>query len=109
ILALLYLFSGSVLLRKVGFFGGIVAGVAFLLFNVFAWQQSQLLKNRSGAIIIQSAVPVKSTPAHGGTDLFILHEGTKVNITDDSMDNWKEIKMADGKKGWVQANQIEII
>ncbi|MDE6688742.1 MAG: tetratricopeptide repeat protein [Prevotella sp.] len=109
ILALLYLFSGSVLLRKVGFFGGIVAVVAFLLFNVFAWQQSQLLKNRSGAIIIQSAVPVKSTPAHGGTDLFILHEGTKVNITDDSMDNWKEIKMADGKKGWVQANQIEII
>lgn len=109
ILALLYLFSGSVSLRKVGFFGGIVAVVAFLLFNVFAWQQSLLLKSRNGAIIIQSAVPVKSTPAYGGTDLFILHEGTKVNITDDSMDNWKEIKMADGKKGWVQANQIEII
>ena len=68
-----------------------------------------MLESRSGAVIIQSAVPVKSTPAQGGTDLFILHEGTKVNITDDSMDNWKEIRVADGKEGWVQADQIEII
>ena len=109
ILALLYLFAGQTWLRKIGFFGGGIAFVGFLLFNVFAWQQLKMLESRSGAVIIQSAVPVKSTPAQGGTDLFILHEGTKVNITDDSMDNWKEIRVADGKEGWVQADQIEII
>ena len=109
VLALLYLFAGRVWLRKVGFFGGIVAVAGFLLFNVFAWQQQGALRSRSGAIIIQPAVPVKSTPAQGGTDLFILHEGTKVSITDNSMDTWKEIRVADGKEGWVMASQIEVI
>ena len=109
VLALVYLFAGAVWLRKIGFFGGILSLAGFLLFNVFAWQQRQMLLNHSGAIIIQSAVPVKSTPAQGGTDLFILHEGTKVTIKDDSMDDWKEIRVADGKEGWIQTSQIELI
>ena len=109
ILALVYLFASAVWLRKIGFFGGMLSLVAFLLFNVFAWQQRQMMLNHRGAIIIQSVVPVKSTPTQGGTDLFILHEGTKVNIKDDSMDGWKEIRMADGKEGWVQTSQIELI
>ena len=58
---------------------------------------------------MKSAVPVKSTPAKNGTDLFILHEGTKVNITDSSMSGWKEIRVADGKQGWLETSQIEII
>jgi SH3-like domain-containing protein len=52
---------------------------------------------------------VKSTPAQNGTDLFILHEGTKVTITDSSMKDWKEIRIADGKEGWIESNQVEEI
>lgn len=109
VLVLLYLFSSPVWLRKVGFFGGLLALLFFLLANLFAWQQKQTLNHRDGAIIIQSAVPVKSTPATSGTDLFILHEGTKVTVTDDTMQDWKEIRMPDGKVGWVETAQIEII
>ena len=109
VLVLLYLFSSPVWLRKVGFFGGLLALLFFLLANLFAWQQKQTLNHRDGAIIIQSAVPVKSTPANSGTDLFILHEGTKVTVTDDTMQDWKEIRMPDGKVGWVETAQIEII
>ncbi len=109
ILALLYLFSSPIWLRKVGFFGGILALLVFCMANLFAWQQKQTLNHRDGAIIIQSAVPVKSTPAAAGTDLFILHEGTKVFVTDDSMNDWREIRMSDGKVGWVETAQIEII
>ena len=58
---------------------------------------------------MQGAVPVKSTPAKDGTDLFILHEGTKVSITDDSMSGWKEIRVPDGKEGWIETSQIEVI
>lgn len=108
-LALLYLFSTPVWLRKVGFFGGLLALLLFLLANLFAWQQKQTLTHRDGAIVTGSAVPVKSTPAATGTDLFILHEGTKVIVTDDSMDNWREIRIPDGKIGWVETKQIEII
>jgi hypothetical protein len=109
ILALVYLFSSPIWLRKVGFFGCGIMVVCFVLANVFAWQQKQIVDNRDGAIIIESAVPVKSTPAQNGTDLFILHEGTKVNITDDSMKDWREIRVADGKEGWLPTKDLEVI
>lgn len=109
ILALLYLFAGNINLRKVGFFGALVFVVLFAASNLFAWQQRRALTNRTTAIVIESAVPVKSTPAKNGTDLFILHEGTKVTITDGSMRDWKEIRMADGKQGWLETKQIEVI
>ncbi len=109
VLALLYLFSSPLWLRKVGFFGAGLMLIAFLLSNLFAWQQQHDLTQRHAAIIIQSAVPVKSTPAANGTDLFILHEGTKVEVTDNTMEEWKEIAVPDGNQGWVQTNQIELI
>ena len=56
-----------------------------------------------------AAVNVKSTPSTNGTDLFILHEGTKVNITDGTMRNWKKIRVADGKEGWIETREIEVI
>ena len=52
---------------------------------------------------------MKSTPAKNGIDLFILHEGTKVTIIDASMKEWKEIRLADGKEGWVETKQMETI
>ena len=109
VLVLIYLFSERIWLRKVGFFGAMALIVLFVISNVFAHQQKELLMNRSGAIIISSAVTVKSTPAKQGTDLFILHEGTKVTITDSSMKEWKEIRLADGKEGWIESDKIELI
>jgi tetratricopeptide (TPR) repeat protein len=109
ILALIYLFSNYVWLRKVGFFGAFLMIVVFICSNIFAHQQKNQLVNRSGAIIIESAVNVKSTPAKNGIDLFILHEGTRVTIIDASMKEWKEIRLADGKEGWIETKQMETI
>ena len=109
VLFLIYLFSEPVWLRKVGFFGGMFLLVVFVLSNIFAWQQKQNLLFRKGAIVTSTSVTVKSTPAKNGTDLFILHEGTKVSITDGSMKDWKEIRLADGKEGWIESNKIEMI
>ncbi len=109
ILTLVYLFSERIWLRKIGFFSGILLVAVFLLGNLFAYQQEQQLIHRTGAIVISSAVQVKSTPAKNGTDLFILHEGTKVNITDDTMKEWKKVTVADGKEGWIETSQIEVI
>ena len=109
ILLLVYLFSDRIWLRKIGFFGGIALLVLFVMSNVFAWQQKQNLLFRKGAIVIVPSVTVKSTPANNGTDLFVLHEGTKVMITDSSMKDWKEIRIADGKEGWIESKQLEEI
>ena len=109
VLSLVYLFSQPVWLRKIGVFGGITLLVVFVLANVFASQQKQSLIHRKGAIVMSPSVTVKSTPAANGTDLFILHEGTKVTITDGSMRDWKEIRLADGKEGWIESKKIELI
>lgn len=109
VLALLYLFSEPVWIRKIGFFGAIVTIFFFFVANLMAWEQKNILTHHKGAIIMESAVPIKSTPAQNGTDLFILHEGTKVMIVDDSMREWKEVRLADGKKGWLETKQIEMI
>ncbi len=109
VLALVYLFADRIWLRKTGFFGAFALLLVFLLSNLFAWQQKRGLDHRTGAIIIRSAVNVKSTPSKNGTDLFILHDGTKVTITDDSMRDWKEIRVDDGKQGWLETSEIEVI
>ena len=109
ILLLIYLFSERIWLRKIGFFGGLVLLALFVLSNIFAWQQKQDLLFRKGAIIVSPSVTVKSTPAVNGTDLFILHEGTKVSITDGSMKGWTGIRIADGKEGWVESKMMEAI
>ena len=109
VLLLVYLFSEKLWLRKAGFFGGVALLVLFVVANIFAWQQKQELLHRKSAIIFTPAVTVKSTPAANGTDLFILHEGTKVDITDGSMKDWKEIRIADGKEGWIESKHIRVI
>lgn len=109
VLALLYLFSDRIWLRKVGFFGALFLIAIFVFSNIFAHQQKELLVNRKGAIVTASSVTVKSTPDKKGTDLFILHEGTKVTITDSSMREWKGVRLADGKEGWIETKQIELI
>jgi tetratricopeptide (TPR) repeat protein len=109
ILSLLYLFSDRIWLRKIGFFGGLLLLLLFVLSNVFAYQQKQNLLYRKGAIVIAPSVTVKSTPAKNGTDLFILHEGAKVTIIDGAMSDWKEIRLADGKEGWIERKAMEVI
>lgn len=109
LLALCYLFSERMWLRKAGFFGCLIALVVFVVANIFAYQQKDQTLNRKGAIVTAPSVQVKSTPASNGTDLFILHEGTKVEVTDSSMKEWKEIRVADGKEGWLETAAIELI
>ena len=64
---------------------------------------------RDTAIVTSSAVNVKSTPAENGTDLFVIHEGTKANIIDDTMKEWKEVVLDDGKRGWIMTSDMERI
>lgn len=109
ILALLYLFAEKIGLRKLGFFGGIFMLVLFLLGNLFAWQQNYNREHRKDAIVMTKAASIKHTPASNGKDAFVLHEGSKVTITDDTMSDWKEISVSDGRKGWIKTGDIELI
>jgi SH3-like domain-containing protein len=65
--------------------------------------------NHSNGVVMSPAVTVKSTPTESGSDLFVIHEGTCVEIKDSSMKDWLEIQIADGKLGWVPKKTLELI
>lgn len=104
-----FIFSKQSGLKKAGFICGILFLVVTIFANIFASQQKDEQVNRHNAIVMNPSVTVRSTPSESGTSLFILHEGHKVDVKDGSMKDWKEIRLDDGKVGWVPASAIEII
>ncbi len=107
-LGLLYLLSQRLTLRKTGFYGSLAAAVVFVLTTGFAMGERHTMLDRSEAVVMSSSAAIKSAPDRSATDLFILHEGTTVRITDE-LDRWCEVTIADGKKGWVERSKIETI
>lgn len=101
--------SGSVSVRKLTFSLAIVLLLVTILSNVCAMQQRNFKQTHTSGIITTPAVTVKSTPADNGNDLFVLHEGAKVEIQDSSLKEWCEVSIADGKVGWIPKKAFDLI
>jgi tetratricopeptide (TPR) repeat protein len=106
---LFYLFHGNDKVRAGGFYASITFIVIFILANIFAFEQRDLLINRTGAIITSPAVTVKNGPSANAGSAFVIHEGTRVDIIDKSLANWRSIRLADGREGWITTKQLEEI
>ena len=106
---ILYYFSNKISLKKIGFISALCLLLVCIIANTFASSQKKKAQSHETAIIMSPSITVKSTPNEGGTDLFILHEGRKVTIKDNTMREWKEILLEDGNAGWVPSSAIEII
>jgi len=104
-LALTFLFTKSLFFRKLGFYFGIISFFISCISFYAAYAQNQKLTSHDTGIIFSQSVSVKSAPNESGTVLFVIHEGLKVAITNRS-EGWKEIKLADGKVGWLPNEAI---
>ena len=101
----LFLFSKSVGIKRFSFILGILLVLGSIVTFSFASKQKSKLDKRNHAIVFCPRVTVKSSPAESGTDLFLIYEGLKVELTD-SVKNWKEVKLQDGNQGWLQDSCI---
>lgn len=103
-----YFFAKTSEVKRITFW----SGCFLIVFTIFSWssaaKQKSRLVNHSEAIVMQPTVTVKSSPSETGTNLFVVHEGLKVKITD-KLGDWVEIKLADGNKGWLLLESIERI
>lgn len=108
VLFLMFLFSIKNILRKLFFWTGSFIFIISLLFIVFAVNGRSAVINNHSAIVMQAVSTAKSSPSDSSTDLFIIHEGTKVTINE-KLDDWTEIKLSDGNVGWIKTNDIEEI
>ncbi len=105
---MLWLLGKGLALRKAGFFVGIVCSILFVVALSYSFSSAQNLYDNSGAVVINSAAPVKSSPSSGSTDLFIVNEGTYLEILQ-TLEDWSEIRLADGNKGWMLSSAIEAL
>ena len=105
---LLFLLASRLGIRKTGFYGALVALLFMIATTSFAISSRNDMLNHEEAVVMASAISVKSSPDRSATDLFVLHEGTKVKVLT-AVDEWVEVVIADGKKGWTLKNNIEEI
>ncbi len=107
-LAVLFLLSTSIKLRKTLFPVGIILLFLVVLSFMISRQTYKEASGHQEAIVFVPSLPVKSSPEESGIDLFVIHEGLKVEIID-HLSGWNEIKIANGSKGWVRSETIEKI
>jgi tetratricopeptide (TPR) repeat protein len=103
-----FLFARFSWLKKTFFFSGIIVIDLCFVAMTYAKKQKESVINHEYAIVYAATVTGKSSPDTGGTDLFILHEGTKVKIKN-QLNDWMEIQLEDGHVGWVPTKSVEII
>lgn len=106
--AVAWLLSNVMTMRKAGFFTMIICGVLTITSLIYSSAARERVLNGTQAIVMNIAAPVKSSPGAGSKDIFVLHEGTKVNVLEE-LDGWCEISIADGNKGWIAKNAIETL
>lgn len=107
LLLLTYLFVENITIRRFSFYSSTVLVLVFIFANLFAWQIKSNAENYDGAIVIAPVVNVKKTPTNDAADAFIIHEGTHVDIIDGSLKGWSQVKVFDGREGWISSNSIE--
>lgn len=108
ILLLLFFLSDAIVVRKVSFWIGVLfLTIALLTFN-FSRKQKWMQQNEPDAVVLTPSVVVKSSPDESGTQLFIIHEGLKVTITDE-LGDWVEIRLSDGNEGWLKESDLIVI
>lgn len=101
-----YYLAGKTLFKRVYFAGmGIMAlGILVSLFSAYFIKSAY--DSQRPAIIFDEVLSVKTEPLKNAQDAFILHEGTKVYITE-TLDNWRKIKLADNTEGWVNKDALK--
>ena len=104
----LYFYTAKYRLKVLGFWFALLFIVTSLVSLALTFRNKTLVYDSQKAVIFSPVINGKSSPDDSGTDLFVLHEGTKVNV-DDEVGEWYEIKLSDGNKGWVPVNSLKII
>lgn len=103
-----YIFVRKIWVRKLGFSVAVIALFFTIISFCSAYTRYNVETSKNQAIVFSQTVTIKSSPDNSGNNLFILHEGTKVNIKS-RLGEWVEIITSDGNTGWLPANAIEVI
>ena len=106
ILFLLFYFAETPSKKRLFFVTSILSFLLLFSSLAISFNQYNISKTNKFAIIFSEKAEVKNAPTLNSNDIFTLHEGTKIKVLDE-IDNWKKIKLADGKIGWLIASDLK--
>jgi len=104
----IFVLSGSVTVRKIGFWTGLVSVLLGIASFTMTYSKYDIESKHLEAIVFDPTITIKSSPNKLGKDLFVIHEGTKVIILEE-MNDWANIKIANGSTGWMPMESIRRI
>lgn len=110
-----YIFSSNVLVRKAGFFGGLILLFLVIYFIVVAHDAARRLNDHTEAIVTVPSTLLNSVPRQPKqTEKVVpLHEGTKVEIIDSVSTpddpvspRWYNVKINGSNSAWLRATDV---
>ena len=108
ILFLLFYFAIEPSKKRLYFVTSMLSFLLLIITLSITFTQYNDAQKNIHAIIFSEEVTVKNAPTPNSEEVFTLHEGTKVKVLD-SVDDWKKIRLTDGKIGWMKANLLKVI
>lgn len=103
-----YLFTRSFIFKKASFYTGFVCILIGIVSIFMANRQANYFNAHHQAIIFSNSVVVKGSPDVNAKPLFVMHEGTKVEITQKN-GNWISIELPNGNSGWITVDNVKNI
>lgn len=114
-LAAAYIFCSDVRARKAGFFGGMFAGVASVVFVVFAFMAAAQAGRTDEGVVAAFKATLLAEPKSGAAPAAApLNKGTKLTVQDSETDTkgtitWYKVRRNSNYVGWIKASEFEII
>lgn len=103
-----FIFTKQGSLRRIYFIAGLLFLFLFLTVGLISYSRYRTETGQRNGIVLATSVYVKSAPDESSTDLFVIHEGVKVRVMD-QVGEWREIRLADGKVGWIKKRSFRRI
>lgn len=116
-LALYFVFMGAIILKLLSRSAAVtrifkpiifVLGICLLLFTITFISKAVSQKKAAEAVILAVQADARSAPSEDGTVIFTIHAGLKVKLIQ-RRGSWQEIRLPDGKQGWLPADTLERI
>ena len=101
----LYLWNKAPFLKRTFFILAILSSLLLVSSISISFMKSSTEESTIYGILFSEKIDVWAEPNSRSEVLFLIHEGTKVQLLD-ALQEWQKIKIANGSEGWIKGGNI---
>ena len=101
----LYLWNKAPVIKRTFFVSTLVLGLLLIGSLFIAVVKSSITAEITYGILFDEKIEVWAEPNSRAEVLFLLHEGTKVQMFD-QLQEWQKIRIANGSEGWIKNAKV---